>query len=408
MNKIKKVKIALIFGCTGQDGSYLAEFLLRKEYHVYGVYRRSSTNTFERLSGIINDNNFTLIECDITDASGVSKIIYDVEPDEIYNLAAQSHVGTSFANPASTFQINTIGLLNILEAVRREKDHYSKNDTKVYHASTSELFGNNYTISKTYKPPHIENGMRIQLPDVKEYTEKKHQNESTPFNPLSPYAVSKVAAHNLINMYKESYAMFCCAGILFNHESPRRGENFVTRKITKWIAEFVKWDDLNYFLHFNHPHLTSGLDHIKLPRPPYEFDTDNILILYGNGCSFPKLRLGNLDAKRDWGYAGDYVEAMYLMLQRESPTNYVISTGETRSIREFLDVAFACVNIDDWRDLVVVDPEFYRPSEVDYLCGDSRKAKKELGWSPQTGFKELVQTMVKSDIKLSQENHRGL
>ena len=280
-----------------------------------------------------------IIEGDITDAFSVSNVIKEEEPDEIYNLAAQSHVGTSFKQPSLTWDVTAGGVLNILEAIR-----YSgrKNDIKFYQASSSEMFGKNYNLRE---------GFAEMI---------KYQDEKTPFMPQSPYAIAKLAAHHLVRNYRDSYGIFACSGILFNHESERRGEKFVTRKITKWIGEFV----------------ASGMDK-----------------------DFPALRLGNLDAKRDWGHAEDYVRGMWEMVQHETPNDYVVATGETHSVREFLDIAFRHIGIDDWDDFVVIDPEFYRPAEVDYLLGIPAKAKRVLGWEPEISFQQLVERMVDSDVE---------
>jgi len=279
----------------------------------------------------------------------VYSVVEKYHPDEIYNLAAQSHVGTSFSQPDYTFQTNTMGPLNFLEAICRFSP-----DTKFYQASTSELFGKNYNVDKDGK---------------------KYQDEKTKFMPQSPYAIAKLAAHDLVRIYREGRRVHASCGILFNHESPRRGENFVTRKITKWLGEFYKW-------RMNH-------------EEAYTFDDDNIISDHIE--SFPKLRLGNLDAYRDWGHAADYVFAMYLMMQKD-PDDYVISTGETHSIRDFLREAFKYVGIDNFEPYVVVDPQFYRPTEVEHLCGRSDKAKRLLDWSPQYSFSDLVKIMVRSDI----------
>jgi len=328
---------AIIFGITGQDGSYLAELLLEKGYEVVGVTRRVSVPTLNRIEHILP--KIKIVEGDITDAFSVSNIIKEEEPDEIYNLAAQSHVGTSFKQPSLTWDVTAGGVLNILEAIRYSS---RKDNIKFYQASSSEMFGKNYSL-------------REQFVDI-----LKYQDEKTPFAPQSPYAIAKLAAHHLVRNYRDSYGIFACSGILFNHESERRGEKFVTRKITKWIGEFV----------------ASGMDK-----------------------EFPALRLGNLDAKRDWGHAEDYVRAMWEMMQHETPNDYVVATGETHSVRDFLDVAFKHVGIDDWEDLVVIDPEFYRPSEVDYLLGIPAKAKRVLGWEPEISFEKLAERMVDSDVE---------
>jgi GDPmannose 4,6-dehydratase len=319
------MKRALITGVTGQDGSYLAELLLSKGYEVVGVVRRSSSFNTDRIDGIYQDPHssnyrFRLVYGDLQDASSLNHIIRTSTPDEIYNLGAQSHVRVSFDVPDYTADTVGLGTLRLLEAVRA-----TGAKCKLYQASSSEMFGGS-------APP---------------------QNEHTPFRPRSPYACAKVFAHQLCENYREAYGMFICSGILFNHESPRRGIPFVTRKITRAAAR-----------------ISHGLD--------------------------KKLYLGNLDAKRDWGFAGDYVEAMWLMLQQEKPDDYVIATGEAHSVREALEVAFGTLGLD-YTKYVEIDPRYYRPTEVDHLCGDASKARAQLGWKPRVHFKELIEMMVKSD-----------
>lgn len=322
-------KTAIITGITGQDGSYLSELLLEKNYKVIGLYRRSSSYHFERISGIKHHPNLTLLEFDLTDPSVINTIIKKYQPDEFYNLAAMSHVGSSFEQPSTTFDINTMGVLHILEAIRA---HSSA--TKFYQASTSEMFGKNYDIDKN---------------------NNKYQDENTPLIPQSPYAVSKVASHNLVRIYRDAYNIFSCSGILFNHESPRRGENFLTRKVTKYIGQLV-----------NHKISDS-------------------------------LKLGNMAAYRDWGHAKDYVYAMYLMLQQDVPDDYVICTGETHTVLEFVTKSFQSLDLD-YTKYVEIDQNLYRPAEVDYLCGRSTKAQKVLNWKPLVTFDELVNEMINSDI----------
>jgi GDPmannose 4,6-dehydratase len=325
---------AIIFGVTGQDGSHLADLLLSKDYDVVGVARRSSVDTTLRIKHLLEKSNFSLVHGDITDASSVINILRnDSDVNEVYNLAAQSHVGVSFKQPGLTWDITGKGCLNILQSIVD-----LGMDCRFYQASSSEMFGDSYDVD--------EEG-------------NKYQNEETKFLPQSPYAIAKCAAHYLVRLFREAYGLHASAGILFNHEGERRGENFVTRKITKWIGDWSK----------------TGYDK-----------------------NFPKLRLGNLDAFRDWGYAGDYVEAMYLMLQEDVADDYVICTGKTYTIREFLDEAFGYINIDDWSEHVVVDPEFYRPAEVDYLRGDSSKAKNKLGWTAKNDLKGLVTIMMEHDL----------
>jgi len=348
-------KTALIFGVNGQDGSYLSELLIKKGYkEVHGVIRRASVNnTNERLGNIIIANNFHILEGDITDLSSVADIVDDTQPDEVYNLAAQSHVATSFKQPAATWNSNAQGVQNILEAIRRKKSN-----ARFYQASTSEMFGS--------------------IIDDDGY-----QRETTELSPNSPYAISKVAAHHLVRLYREAYGIFACSGILFNHESPRRGEGFVTRKITKYIA------NLNRKI----------FEILKAEAELDETPTAKVLARLASDAvkEIGPLKLGNLDAQRDWGFAGDYVEAMWLMLQQDTPDDYVVSTGEANTVRTFLDVAFKHIGIDDWSDFVVIDPAFIRPYEVPLLRGDSSKARERLGWKPQTDFAGLVKMMVENE-----------
>jgi GDPmannose 4,6-dehydratase len=321
-------KKALITGITGQDGSYLTELLLGKGYDVYGVIRRASTFNTERIDHIYQDphesgRRMRLLYGDLNDASSLNKILRDVQPDEIYNLGAQSHVRVSFDIPEYTAEVGALGTLRLLEAIRET----GLRGTRFYQASSSELFG------KVQEVP---------------------QRETTPFYPRSPYGVAKLYAYWIAVNYRESYGLFACNGILFNHESQRRGETFVTRKITR-AAAAIKLGLLN------------------------------------------KLYLGNLDARRDWGHAKDFVEAMWLMLQQDEPDDYVIATGETHSVREFLDEAFGRLDLD-WKQFVEIDPRYFRPAEVDLLIGDASKARRKLGWEPKITFKELVRTMVDADL----------
>ncbi len=323
-------KRALITGITGQDGSYLAELLLEKGYEVHGIIRRSSSFNTGRIMHIFEDIHnpdpkLKLHYGDLTDGSRISKLIEEIEPTEVYNLGAQSHVRISFDEPVYTAQTVGMGALRMLEAIRNVTGGNST--IKFYQASSSEIFGK-----------------------VKEIP----QNEDTPFYPRSPYACSKVHAFHQVVNYREAYGMHASNGILFNHESPRRGETFVTRKITRGLARIL-----------------AGID--------------------------KKLYLGNLDAKRDWGYAKDFVEAMWLILQQEDPDDYVIATGETWSVRDFLDKAFGVMNLN-WKDYVEFDSRYLRPTEVDLLIGDPSKAEKKLGWKRKTSFEELVRLMVKSDL----------
>ncbi len=320
---------ALITGITGQDGSYLAELLLEKGYEVYGIIRRSSSFNTGRIDHLYQDihepnGRLRLLYGDLGDGSALNKIIRTVAPDEIYNLGAQSHVRTSFDIPEYTSEIGGVGTLRILEAIRD-----SGLSPRFYQASSSELYGS---------------------------TPQVPQNESTPFHPRSPYAIAKLFAYWATVNYRESYGLFACNGILFNHESPRRGETFVSRKITLAVAR-----------------IKHGLQ--------------------------KKLYLGNLDARRDWGYAKEYVEAMWLILQQDKPDDYVIATGETHSVRDFLDEAFSYVGLD-WHEFVDIDPRYFRPAEVDILQGDAGKARKQLGWDPKVRFRELVRLMVDADLDL--------
>jgi GDPmannose 4,6-dehydratase len=328
-------KVALLTGINGQDSSYLAELLLNKGYKVIGLKRRASTNNCWRIKNILKDPLLEIVEGDMIDAVSIYNIVDKYKPDEIYNLAAMSFVASSFEEPQYTAMVNFIGVINVLEAVRKFSPK-----SKTYQASTSELLGTAIN----------ENGF---------------QNENTIFIPQSPYAISKLAAHHTCRLYRKAYNMFICCGVLFNHEGKRRGEEFVTRKITKWIGD-------NY-------------DKLRLGYKPITNED--------------KLNLGNLEASRDFGSSKDYVESMYLMLQQDTPDDYVIATGETHTIRELLDVAFNYINIADWTPYVYVNPKFIRPAEVPYLRGDMKKAREKLGWSPTTTFKELIEEMVEADIR---------
>jgi GDPmannose 4,6-dehydratase len=370
---------ALIFGITGQDGSYLAELLLNKGYEVHGVTRRVSVNTLSRVAHLLE--NLEIAEGDVTDGFSVSKIIEEVKPDEIYNLAAQSHVGTSFKQPSLTWDVTAGGTLNILEAIRYSS---RKDSIRFYQASSSEMFGKNFQTSTNQSLKMIIDG-EVVMDDI---FGKKYQDEDTPFMPRSPYAIAKLAAHHLVQNYRDSYGIHGSCGILFNHESERRGEHFVTRKITKWIGEYSR------FKHHGCAYMESLHKQNIKQDPDYIYRSEGLEVI-----KFPKLRLGNLDAKRDWGHAEDYVNAMWLMLQQEDPDDYVVATGETYSVRDFLDVAFARVGVEDWDNLVVIDPEFYRPSEVDYLLGIPNKAKEALDWQRKISFQDLANRMVDYDVK---------
>jgi len=327
---------ALITGITGQDGSYLAEFLLAKGYEVYGLVRRSSSFNRGRIEHIREDERaektrFRLVYGDLNDASSLNHVLRTFQPNEIYNLGAQSHVRVSFDIPEYTAEVTGVGCLRILEAIRE-----SGIDCKFYQASSSELYG------KVVETP---------------------QKETTPFYPRSPYACAKAFAFYSTVNYRESYGTYAVNGILFNHESPRRGETFVTRKITRSVAN-----------------IRQGLD--------------------------DKLFLGNLDAKRDWGYAGDYIEGMWMMMQQPEPDDYVLATGETHSVREFVELAFEYAGLD-WKKHVEIDPRYFRPAEVDLLLGDATKARTKLGWQPKVTFQELVRMMVDADIELVRTKVHG-
>ena len=333
----------------------------------------ASTDCTERIKHLLPYATFDLVQGDITDAHSIANILLKyAHVDEIYNLAAQSHVAVSFKQPALTWDITGKGCLNILETMANLDVR-----AKFYQASSSEMFGKECDERPTGRSL-LSNPPQVEM--------EKYQDEHTKFMPQSPYAIAKTAAHHMTRLFREAYGFHACAGILFNHEGPRRGETFVTRKITKWIGEFKKWEDSYQEACEYHG-----------DAEPYTFTENDIVSPYVS--DFPKLRLGNLEACRDWGYAGDYVEAMWMMLQQDSPQDYVICTGETHSIREFLDAAFSHVDIEDWEDLVVQDPEFYRPAEVDYLRGDASKARDELGWTPKHSFTDLVKMMVDNDLQ---------
>ena len=347
------MKKALITGITGQDGSYLSELLLKKGYEVHGIIRRSSSFNTSRIDHLFNDpsiadKRFFLYHGDLTDSSNLNRLLEKIRPDEIYNLAAQSHVKVSFDIPEYTAEVDAIGTLRFLDAIKE-----TEIKTKFYQASTSELFGK-----------------AVSMP----------QNEKTPFYPRSPYAAAKLYAYWVVVNYREAYKLFACNGILFNHESPRRGETFVTRKITKAVAK-----------------MKLGLQEV--------------------------LKLGNLDAKRDWGYAPEYVEGMWRMLQRDKPDDFVLATGEAHTVREFADLAFNEAGLElEWTGAnqhekavekktgitrVQIDPKYYRPTEVDFLMGDYSKAKNELGWHPITHFNDLVKIMVNADMEDLRRSLRG-
>tara|TARA_B100001029_G_C14994021_1_gene413857 strand:+ start:98 stop:1132 length:1035 start_codon:yes stop_codon:yes gene_type:complete len=323
------MKKAFVTGITGQDGHYLSKLLLDKGYEVHGTIRRSSTFNTSRIDEFISshkdDGRYNLYYSDLTDSSSLNNLIHNIDPDEIYNLAAQSHVSVSFKNPMYTSSVGNNGTLTILETLRN-----IEKDVKFYQASSSEMFGGE---------------------------EEKLLNEESIFDPKSPYAASKVFSHNITRIYRESYGIFAVNGILFNHESPHRGETFVTRKITRAVAR-----------------ISLGIQ--------------------------DKLTLGNLEASRDWGFAGDYVLGMWMMLQHDSPDDWVLATGETHTVKDFLEKAFAYVNLN-WEDYVTTSEKYYRPNEVNYLLGDPSKAKKELNWNPEVSFEELVKMMIESDVILA-------
>ena len=323
------MKKAFVTGITGQDGHYLSKLLLDKGYEVHGTIRRSSTFNTSRIDEFISshkdDGRYNLYYSDLTDSSSLNNLIHNIDPDEIYNLAAQSHVSVSFKNPMYTSSVGNNGTLTILETLRN-----IEKDVKFYQASSSEMFGGE---------------------------EEKLLNEESIFDPKSPYAASKVFSHNITKIYRESYGLFAVNGILFNHESPHRGETFVTRKITRAVAR-----------------ISLGIQ--------------------------DKLTLGNLEASRDWGFAGDYVLGMWMMLQHDSPDDWVLATGETHTVKDFLEKAFSYVNLN-WEDHVTTSEKYYRPNEVNYLLGDPSKAKKELNWHPEVSFEELVKMMIESDIILA-------
>ena len=353
---------AIVTGITGQDGSHMVDLLLDRGYEVLGVARRSSVDTTERIKHQLDSLDFKLVQGDITDAYSVTGILRDNENvDEVYNLAAQSHVGVSFKQPGLTWDITGKGCLNILQSIV-DLDMLG---CKFYQASSSEMFGDSYDVDDKGN---------------------KYQDENTKLLPQSPYAIAKCAAHYATRLFREAYGLHASAGILFNHEGPRRGEEFVTRKITKWIGEFMRWCE------------THGVAPEQLADCEDEIYVSERKLDQVVHLRFPKLRLGNLEAHRDWGYAGDYVEAMWMMLQKDDPDDYVICTGQTHTIRDFLNHTFGYVGIDNWNTFVTIDPAFYRPAEVDYLRGDCSKAKSKLGWHPKCDFKGLVKIMMDQDL----------
>jgi len=319
------MKTSLITGINGMDGSHLADLLLSRGYRVYGMERRVSTPVRKNSAHLVGNNHFSFITGDLTDPKSLANCIDHTQPDEVYNLAAQSFVGSSWEIPNQTSEVNGIGVLNILEAIRQVKPN-----TKLYQASTSEMYGNHVGVMA---------------------------NEDTPFKPRSPYGIAKVYAHHMTINYRESYGMFACCGILFNHESERRGLEFVTRKITDGVAQIVAGKK-------------------------------------------DKLTLGNLDTKRDWGYSPDYVDAMVRILGCDEPEEFVVATGENHTVEEFVRLAFSHVGIDDWKKYVDCDKRFMRPAEIYNLCGDSSKAREKLGWKPSCSFKEMVGRMINNDLSI--------
>lgn len=344
----------MISGVTGQLGYYLVKLLIEKDYDVIGLYRRTATRSFDRLYDFLNLPNFELVPCDITDATSVFRVVDKYKPEEIYNTAAQSYVHVSFTEPAHTFNVDTIGVLNFLEAIR-----ILKTDTKFITMSTSEMFGKSVSYQGLENFNGCDVGLRHNtfIKDAPEGVEL-FQDEETPFFPQSPYGIAKLASHHLVRLYREAYNIFACSNINYNFESPHRGKEFVTRKITDYVAQIA----------------TGRIANEKLP-------------------------LGNLDAKRDWGFAGDVAKATWLTLQQDNPDEYVVSTMKTHSIKDLCKVAFGCLDLD-YEDYVVVDPKFFRPAEVDYLLGDSTKIRQKLEWNPSTSFEDLIQYMVDSDIMI--------
>jgi GDPmannose 4,6-dehydratase len=319
---------ALITGVTGQDGSYLAEYLLEKRYEVFGLVRRSSVKKLDRIESFVDQIN--LVEGDLTDQSSLDSVIHEVQPDEVYNMAAQSFVPASWNQAALTGDVTGLGVIRVLEAIRKHRPQ-----AKFLQASSSEMFG------KVRETP---------------------QTEKTPFHPRSPYGVAKVFGHHITVNYRESYGLFACSAMAFNHESPRRGMEFVTRKVTYRVAQ-----------------IKCGLA--------------------------SKLPMGNLEAKRDWGFAGDYVDAMWRILQQKDAEDFVLATGRTHSIRQLLEVAFAAVGLD-WEKYIEIDPKLIRPAEVDFLCGDATKAREKLGWNPKVSFEELIKMMVEADLEAVRQGER--
>jgi GDPmannose 4,6-dehydratase len=365
MNK----KIAVVTGAPGQDSYYLTKFLLDKGYEVWATHTYSSTPISLRFKNWDHLKDLNLAVLDLTDPSAINNFINTIKPDEVYNLAAKSHVHYSFEHPISSFEVNALGPLYILEAIKR----YCPN-TKFYQASTSELWGSNYSTKV------VDHNMKKYIIDPNfidyggmSYNIVKYQDENTPFTPNSPYAIAKLAAHQSVRLYRESYDIWACAGILHNHTSPMRGEQFVEQKIAKWIARYWKYCNDNKCL-------------------PVAFEKEHILL--EGGVHYPKLRLGNVDSVRDFSHAADMVEGMWLILNHSKPDDFVLASGQGHTIREVLKSAFGAINIYDYDNYWVVDPKFYRPREVDFLQGDATKAKTQLGWENKIDFNTIIEELV--------------
>jgi GDPmannose 4,6-dehydratase len=402
---------AIITGITGMDGSHLADLLLKFGYKVVGVKRRTSQNNLENIKEILKNSNFELVEGDITDYSSMVKLLIDhKDAAHFYNLAAQSHVGSSFKIPGVTWDITAKGCMNILQAI---VDLNMQETIRFYQASSSEMFGSAFTalINGDYSLDAKDfDCMTKEGKYILDEPVSKYQNENTKFLPQSPYAIAKCAAHMTVRLYRNAYNMHASCGILFNHESERRGELFVTRKITKWMAEFARFmviNNLTYedilstegdFITFTNPRSLNNKNGYSPSYPQMQHDP----------LSFSKLRLGDVDTFRDWGYSPDYCYAMYLMLKQDVPDDYVICTGKTYSVRDFLSYAFKCVNkiieLEEdssitYEDIFVQDPAFMRPAEVPFLKGCCQKAKINLNWEPSVDFNGLVERMVEEDVK---------
>lgn len=370
MTTYTEKKKAVITGITGQSASYLAELLLSKGYEVWGIYRRTTSPHFENLQSIIDNKDLHLVCGDITDSAFIFSCLSSVKPNEIYNLAAQSFVKASFDQPIHTFDVDTIGVLNILEWVRQNSPK-----TKFYQASTSEMFGKSFSVKHHNIYTEDKFGKNCALGRT------AYQDEKTDFEPQSPYAIAKLAAHHLCRLYREAYGLYVVSNITFNHESPRRGKEFVTRKITDYVGRLIQ--------------------HIK--NTPFDLEpifTQGDIRMPEDKNAFPKLQLGNIYSSRDWGHARDYMEAAFSAMQQDAGDDYVICTGETHTVEQFLEEAFGHVGLK-WQDYVEISKEHMRPAEVDFLCGDNSRAKKKLNWKPKTSFKELVKEMVDSDILLN-------